>query len=70
MKHSTKNLTNGSTPLITHSQVSDPGPKDPLVKFLHKGIYVSKALTCMKFFVNKQNLLFIKEANAFGHIVV
>ena len=26
-----QNFTNGSTPLISHSQVSDPGPKGPLV---------------------------------------
>ena len=35
-----------------------------------KGIYLSKALTCMKFFMYKQKLLFIKETDTFGHIVV
>ena len=35
-----------------------------------KGIYLSKALTCMKFFMNKQELLFVKETDTFGHIVV
>ena len=31
MVRSTKIFTNGSTPLISHSQVSDPVPKGPLV---------------------------------------
>ena len=35
-----------------------------------KGMYLSKALTCMKCFLYKQNLLFIKEKDTFGHIVV
>ena len=36
-----------------------------------RGIYLSKALTCMKIFLNKQKLLFfIKETDTFGHIVV
>ena len=37
---------------------------------LYKGIYLSKALTCMKFFLYKQELLFVKETDTFGHIVV
>ena len=39
-------------------------------KLLLKEIYLSKALTCMKFFLYKQKLLFIKETDTFGHIVV
>ena len=35
-----------------------------------KGIYLSKALTCMKFFLYKQKCFFIKETDIFGHIVV
>ena len=35
-----------------------------------KGILLSKALTCMKSFLYKQNWLFIKETDTFGHIVV
>ena len=35
-----------------------------------KGIYLSKALTCMIFFRYKQKMLFIKETDTFGHIVV
>ena len=35
-----------------------------------KGIYLSKALTCIKFFLYKQKMLFIKETDTFGHIVV
>ena len=35
-----------------------------------KGIYLSKALTCMKFFLYKQKCFFIKETDTFGHIVV
>ena len=35
-----------------------------------KGIYLSKALTCMECFLYKQKLLFIKEADTFGHTVV
>ena len=31
-----------------------------------KGIYLSKALTCMNFFL----YIFIKETDTFGHIVV
>ena len=37
---------------------------------LIKGIYLSKALTCMNFFLYKQKMLFIKETDTFGHIVV
>ena len=37
---------------------------------LIQGIYLSKALTCMKLFLYKQKLLFIKETDTFGHIVV
>ena len=37
---------------------------------LFKGIYLSKALTCMKIFLYKQELLFVKETDTFGHIVV
>ena len=37
---------------------------------LLKGIYLSKALTCMKIFLYKQELLFVKETDTFGHIVV
>ena len=34
-------------------------------------IYLSKALTCMKFFLYKQKkCFFIKETDTFGHIVV
>ena len=40
-----------------------------LVPFF-KGIYLSKALTCMKIFLNKQELLFVKETDTFSHIVV
>ena len=36
----------------------------------YKGIYLSKALTCMKYFLYKQKLLFVKEKDTFGHIVV
>ena len=36
----------------------------------YKGILLSKALTCMKFFLYKQKRLFIKETDIFGHIVV
>ena len=36
-----------------------------------KGIYLSKALTCMKFFLYKRKMLFfIKETDTFGYIVV
>ena len=35
-----------------------------------KGIYLSKALTCMKIFLYKQELLFVKETDTFGKIVV
>ena len=35
-----------------------------------KGIYLSKALTCMKFFLYKQKCFFIKGTDTFGHIVV
>ena len=35
-----------------------------------KGIYLSKALTCMTLFLYKQKLLFIKETDSFGYIVV
>ena len=36
-----------------------------------KGIYLSKALTCMNFFLYKQKMLFfIKETETFGHTVV
>ena len=35
-----------------------------------KGIYLSKALTCMILFLYKLKLLFIKETDTFGHIVV
>ena len=35
-----------------------------------KGIYLSKALTCMIFFLYKQKMLFIKETDTFGHVVV
>ena len=34
MMHSTKIFSKGSTTLIIHSQVSDPGPKGPLVKII------------------------------------
>ena len=34
------------------------------------GIYLSKVLTCMIFFQYEQNMIFIKEADTFGHIVV
>ena len=41
------------------------------VPIIIKEIYLSKALTCMKFFVYmyKQKMLF-KETDTFGHIVV
>ena len=35
-----------------------------------KGIYLSKALTCMKFFLYKQKKKIIKEMDTYGHIVV
>ena len=35
-----------------------------------KGIYLSKALTCMKFSCINKNCFFIKETDTFGHIVV
>ena len=35
-----------------------------------KGIYLSKALTWMIFFLYKQKLRFIKETDTFSHIVV
>ena len=35
-----------------------------------KEIYLSKALTCMKIFLYKQELLFVKETDTFCHIVV
>ena len=38
--------------------------------FFFKEIYLSKALTCMKFFLYKQKCFFIKETDSFGHIVV
>ena len=38
---------------------------------LLKGIYLSKALTCMKMFLYKQEYcFFVKEMDTFGHIVV
>ena len=37
---------------------------------MFKGILLSKALTCMKCFLYKQNGFFIKETNTFGHINV
>ena len=38
---------------------------------LIKGVYISRALTCMKIFLYKQTLFFfIKETGTFGHIVV
>ena len=37
---------------------------------IFKGIYLSKALTCMKFFWYEQKCFFIKETDTFGHIVV
>ena len=33
------NFTNGSTPLISQSQVSDPGPKGPLVCFFTEDVF-------------------------------
>ena len=36
---------------------------------IFKEIYLSKGLTCMKFFLYKQNAFFIKETDTFGHIV-
>ena len=35
-----------------------------------KGVYLSKALTCMNFFLYKKICFFIKETDTFGHIVV
>ena len=35
-----------------------------------KGIYLSKALTCMKFFLYIQKCFLFKETDTFGHIVV
>ena len=35
-----------------------------------KGIYLSKALTCMNFFPVITKMLFIKGTDTFGHIVV
>ena len=45
------------------------------IKFVKKAIVFKgksnkKALTCKKFFLYKQKLIFIKETNTFGHIVV
>ena len=40
-----------------------------LDKALFKAIYLSKALTCMNFFLYKQKCFFIKEKDTFGHIV-
>ena len=39
------------------------------LKLLHKGIYPSKALSCMKLFLYKK-CLFIKERDTFGHNAV
>ena len=41
-------------------------------KILLHGIYLSKALTCMNFFLYKRNMIFIKETDTdtFGRIVV
>ena len=35
-----------------------------------KGIYLSKALTCINFFLYKQKMLFIKETDTSGHVDV
>ena len=35
-----------------------------------KGIYLPKALTCMKMLLYKQELLFVKETYTFGHNAV
>ena len=35
-----------------------------------RGVYLLKALTCMKFFLYKQELLFVKDTDTLGHIVV
>ena len=35
-----------------------------------KGIYLSKALTLINFFLYKQKMFFNKETDTFGHIVV
>ena len=35
-----------------------------------KGIYLSKALTCMEFSCINKNCVFVKETDTFGHIVV
>ena len=47
---------------------------DPLAciisTYMLTGIYLSKALTCMQFFLYKQKLFFIRETDTFGHIVV
>ena len=37
---------------------------------IFKWIYLSKALACMKFFLYKQKMTFIKETDTIGHIVV
>ena len=37
---------------------------------LLKGIFLSKALTCVKLLLYKQNCFSIKETDIFGHIVV
>ena len=48
-----------------------PHPHTSLWADSFKEIYLSKALTCMEFFLNKQKMpYFIKETDTFGHIVV
>ena len=42
----------------------------PILVLIVEGICLSKGLTCMKFFLYKQNLLFIKETDTFGQSVV
>ena len=43
-------------------------PSDILEVFM--GIYHPKALTCMRLFLYKQKLLFIKETDTFCHNVI
>ena len=63
--------------LINIKSMGDNSCKFPVFVFyclcyliVLKGIYLSKALTCMNFFLYKQKCFFIKEMDTFGHIVV
>ena len=42
----------------------------PILVLIVEGICLSKGPTCMKVYLHKHNLLFIKETDTFGQIVV